>query len=63
MTFKQEQQLIESAKKIGAIEELENLKAEILSNWFIDEDDYYSNLVVNSILLRFDNHISKLKGE
>jgi len=53
----------EKDKEDFAIEELENLKAEILSNWFIDKDDYYSNLVVNDIFLRIDKHITELKGK
>ena len=57
------QNAYDSGYVTGAIKELENLKSEILSNWFIAEDDYYSNLIANSILLRFDKHISELKGD
>lgn len=61
MTFKQEQQLIESAKKIGAIEELEEIKTEIKYEY--ETNKYFGVEEYDRFIEILNGHILKLKGE
>ena len=53
---------VDWGKTIGAIEELEKIKAEMMDEMRLHQDgDYYIN--INDFYKVVNNHISELKGE